>query len=115
MAKKLKKEDGLIDWNDSAECIHNKVRGLLPWPCAYVYYKGKFLKVLKSKVVDSLLERPENVKQGGVLSVSKQQGIVVACGIGEIIIKRLQPEGKREMDAYAFALGHHVKPGECFG
>ncbi len=114
-ASKLKKLDGSINWQDSAESLHNRVRGLLPWPCAYTYYKGKFLKVLKSKVVECPQERRRDLRLGEVLLICKQKGIIIACGRGELIIERVQPEGKREMDAYAFALGHHVATGECFG
>ena len=61
-AGKLKKSDGIIDWQDNAEILHNKVRGLLPWPCAYTYFKGKSLKVLKSKVVDCPQEKSKEIK-----------------------------------------------------
>ncbi len=114
-AHKLKKTDGFIDWQDSAESIHNRVRGLLPWPCAYTFYKGKFLKVLKSRVVDYLQQRHRDIKPGEVILVRKQEGIVVACGTGELMIERVQPEGKKVMDAHAFVLGHHMKPGDAFG
>ncbi len=114
-ANKLKKADGLINWQDSAESLHNRVRGLLPWPCAYTYYKGKFLKVLKSRAVDCLVQGHQNIKPGEVILVCRQEGIVVACGRGELRIEKVQPEGKRAMDAHAFALGHHVKIGDVFG
>ncbi|MCG2711350.1 MAG: methionyl-tRNA formyltransferase [Candidatus Omnitrophica bacterium] len=114
-ANKLKKADGCINWQDSAESLRNKVRGLLPWPCAYTYYKGKFLKVLKSKVIDYPRERPQFVKPAEVISVCAQEGIVIACGRGELKLERVQPEGKRAMDAHAFVLGHHIKTGESLG
>lgn len=44
-APKLKKEDGLIRWDEPAFRIRNKVRGLLPWPGAYTHYEGRILKV----------------------------------------------------------------------
>ena len=114
-ANKLKKADGLIDWQNSAESLHNRVRGLLPWPCAYSYYKGKFLKILRSRVVDCPRERQKSVKPGEVISVCRQEGIVVACGRGALKIERIQPEGKRAMDAHNFVLGHHVKTGDVLG
>ncbi len=113
-AVKLKKADGCIDWKGSAEGVHNKVRGLLPWPCAYTYYKGKFLKVLKSKVEECPQETDKIVHPGEVISICKQNGIVISCGLGALRIKIVQPEGKRAMDAHAFVLGHHVKQGDIF-
>lgn len=114
-ANKLKKEDGSIDWQLDADSLHDKVRGLLPWPCAYTHYKGKFLKVLRSKVVDSFTERNNSVRPGEVVSICKQKGIVVSCGKGELLIEIVQPEGKRKMDAYSFVLGYHVKQGDVLG
>ena len=113
-ASKLKKADGQIDWRNSAESLYNKVRGLLPWPCAYTYYKGKFLKILKSRIMDCRQVRPQNIKAGEVILAGRQEGIVVACGIGELRIEKVQHEGKRAMDAHAFMLGHHLKTGEYF-
>ena len=46
----MTRETGLIDWNKSAQEIHNLVRGTDPWPGAYTYYKGKRLKVWKTAV-----------------------------------------------------------------
>ncbi|MFH1093913.1 MAG: methionyl-tRNA formyltransferase [Candidatus Omnitrophota bacterium] len=114
-ANKLKKTDGSINWQESAGSLYNRIRGLLPWPCAYTYYQGMFLKIPKSKVVDCSQERPQFVKPGEVISACAQKGIVVACGSGELMIERIQPEGKRTMDAQAFVLGHHVKSGDVFG
>lgn len=114
-ADKLKKSDGFINWQDSAESLYDRVRGLLPWPCAYTYYKGKFLKVLKSKITECPQQRNENAQPGEVISICPHQGIVVACGRGELRIEKIQPEGKKAMDAYAFVLGHHVKTGDILG
>ncbi len=49
-AARLTKEEGLIDWSLPASAIHNRVRGLYPWPHAYTYASGKRLIVLKSRV-----------------------------------------------------------------
>ena len=114
-ANKLKKENGRIDWQESAEILHNKVRGLLPWPCAFSYYKGKFLKILKSRVVSCSQVRGENIKPAEVVLVCKHEGFIVACGKGDLRIERLQPEGKRAMSAHDFILGHHVQTGDILG
>jgi len=115
IARKLKKEDGLINWRDPAECIHNKVRGLLPWPCAYTYYKKQFLKIIKTRVVDFDAVLPSKTAAGHVEGIEKNQGIIVKTGQGSILLEKLQIEGKRVMSAYDFVLGHHLKPGERLG
>ncbi|MCX5680015.1 MAG: methionyl-tRNA formyltransferase [Candidatus Omnitrophica bacterium] len=107
-ARKLKKSDGLINWNESAVIIHNKVRGLLPWPGAYTGYKGKVLKVLKTELVDEVF--PERAP-GEVVTASAADGIVVKTGSGAISIRYLQPEGKKEMDSGSFLLGYRISKG----
>jgi len=113
VAKKLKKEDGLIDWNDSAVCIHNNVRGLLPWPCAFTHYKNKSLKILKTKVID--LGAAEGNISGSIIRIEKHTGIIVGTGIQCLLIEDLQLEGKKAMKAYDFVNGHNLKVGDIFG
>jgi len=112
-ARKLNKEDGKINWKNSAGSIYNQVRGLLPWPCAYAHYQGKFIKILKTRTLASLrgtgLEDP-----GQIVGIEKGKGIIVAAGKGELLIEQLQPESKKAMPAYDFAIGHHVKLNDKF-
>ncbi len=110
-APKLKKEDGLIDWNEPAAVIHNKVRGLLPWPGAYTHYSGKILKILKTETLDAGLE---DLETGEVADISKDRGIVVRTSSGDLGIKYLQLEGKKDMDADSFVRGHRVGRGYKF-
>lgn len=51
LAPKLKKENGLIDWDAPAVDIHNQVRGVLPWPGAFTGYRGKILKIFKTDLL----------------------------------------------------------------
>lgn len=105
----IKKEDGLIDWKMSAEAIYNRIRGFQPWPCAYTYLRGKLIKILKAEVIE---EKDEGTIPG-LISVSKE-GVYVQCGKGKLLIKRLQMEGKREMDAEEMVRGRLIKEGEVF-
>jgi len=110
-AAKLKKSDGLINWKEPALTIHNKVRGLLPWPGAYTNYDGKVLKVLKTDLVkETFLEGIP----GEVLAASAAEGIIVKTGSGAISIRCVQPEGKKEMNSGSFLLGHKIKKGYQF-
>ena len=110
-APKLKKDDGLIDWNEPAAVIHNKVRGFIPWPGAYTYYGGKILKILKTEMAAAA---EDDIETGEVTEILKERGVVVNTGSGNIIIKRLQLEGKKEMDADAFVRGHKIARGYKF-
>ncbi len=108
-APKLKKSDGLIDWNSPAWKIANLVRGALPWPSAFTHYNGRLLKVFRAKVTVNLGNQSYNYFPGQVLSVSKE-GISVLTGKDTLLIQELQIEGKRRMKARDFIAGHKILP-----
>ena len=110
-ASKLKKEDGLINWNEPALKIHNKIRGFIPWPGAYTYYDGKILKVLKTEIVTSSEERADD---GEVIDIAEGKGIVVRTGLGNLAIQYLQLEGKKVLDSDSFVRGHKITRGYKF-
>jgi len=112
-APKLKKENGVIDWNKPAADIHNLVRGVLPWPGAFTYYKGKLLKIYKAQVSGSP-DHQIGESPGQVIQVSKE-GIIVATGNGNLIIKELQIEGKRRMTVEEFISGYKISLGDRLG
>ena len=111
-APKLKKKDGLIDWGQDAIDIHNRVRGLIPWPSAYTHYEGKILKVLKTELPD--FDPEEGAKAGEVVEAGKNRGIIVRAGSGCLAIKYLQLEGKKVLDADSFVRGHRISKGYIF-
>ncbi|UCD55233.1 MAG: methionyl-tRNA formyltransferase [Candidatus Omnitrophota bacterium] len=109
-APKLKKEDGLIDWKKDALKIHNMVRGLTPWPCAFTFLNDKMLKIRKTDVSPS----PDKSEPGEILDIQKE-GLIVACGKGLLIIKELQLEGAKMMDIASFVRGHKIEKGMFLG
>lgn len=105
----LKKEDGWIDWRSPALAIHNRVRGLLPWPGAYTRFRGQTLHIWKSQVKDAGAGQP-----GRVRSVGKS--LQVVCGDGSALeLLELQLEGKKRMSSEAFANGQRLQENESFG
>lgn len=111
-APKLKKEDGLINWSEDAIKIHNKVRGIIPWPGAYTHFDGKILKVWETKVSDFVCGG--DIKAGTVLDIVKNKGIIVKTGSGALAITHLQAEGKKILDADSFLRGHRIEKGYRF-
>lgn len=111
-APKLKKEDGLIDWNRDAVQIHNSVRGLLPWPGAFTYYGGRILKILKTEILSH--SAVKNAKAGEVIDIVKDKGIIVHTSSGDLAVQYLQLEAKSAMDADAFVRGHRIIKGYQF-
>ena len=111
-APRLTKEEGLIDWTQSASQIHNRVRGLYPWPHAYTFFKGTRLIVLRS-VVATRNESVAATNPGTITGVTSD-AIHVATADGALAILDVQPEGRRAMRAHDFLLGHRLATGETF-
>ena len=107
-ATRLTKAEGQIDWTLSAEQIHNRVRGLYPWPHAYSYLDGARLIVLRTRVLAG------DGTPGTIVDVTPDS-IVVATGRGRIAIVELQPEGRRPMPTRDFLAGRPIRPGLAFG
>ena len=99
-AHKLKKEDGLIDWETSAVDIIRKIRALKPWPGAFTLLEGKQLKVIEAEIVDA----PEGNIAAGTIFDYKQ--FIVKAAQGAIRIDMLQLEGKKAMSTEEFLRGH---------
>lgn len=99
----IKREMEVLDWQETAAQIHNKIRALNPTPGAYaILPNGKHLKIWKSKIVEG------NGVPGKILKVEKD-GFVVACGAGALKVLQVQPEGKKSMGAKDFLNGGMVK------
>lgn len=95
-----------IDFSKSAFEVHNKVRGLNPWPVATTKICGKNVKVYSTRLC------PKSGKSGEVISTKP---LVVACGEKSVEIFELQPEGKKRMTAEAFLAGHKLEIGDIIG
>lgn len=107
LAPLLKKEDGLIDWGLQAEAIHNRVRGLSPWPGAYSVLDGKMVKIISSAVAAQSGEP-------GLLYVKDRDALEAGTGAGRLRILSIQPEGKKPMAADEFLRGHRGIAGKKF-
>ncbi len=108
-AAKIEKSECLINFALDADTIHNKIRGLSPFPLSYARMPdGKMLKFVASRTAPS--GKAEEI--GKVVSVDKT--IVIACGdgTGRIEITRVLPEGKGRMDAADFLRGRKLNIGD---
>ncbi len=103
-APKIFKEDCQLNWKDSIDNIHNKIRGLSPYPCAWTTYGNddtyKALKIYNGIKTDLVLEG-ENYQ---LILQKNNLYIKLPNAIYEIL--ELQPEGKRRMTAKDFINGH---------
>lgn len=111
-APKLKKTDGLIDWNRPCADIVNQVRGCVPWPGAHTLYKGRNIKIHSASVMQDAPAGNETA--GAIIGVSRN-GIAVAAKPGVVLIHSLQMQGKRLVSAEEFIAGYRAKEGDVFG
>jgi methionyl-tRNA formyltransferase len=113
-APKLTKEEGQVRWDLPAGAIHNRVRGLQPWPLASTRVAGTRVLIHRTARVphaEAALGDGDPLAPGTVVSAGAD-GIVVVCGDAACLrILELQPEGKRVMDARDFLAGHPITRG----
>lgn len=109
-APKLSKQDGKINWENSAEKIKNLIRATLNWPTAYTYYNNKILKITEAENLED-----KNKQNPATITKVDKNGICVATSSGVLKIKKIKPEGKNEMSAWSFVCGHKIKEGDKFG
>ncbi|MCY3544515.1 MAG: methionyl-tRNA formyltransferase [Chloroflexi bacterium] len=115
----LTREDGAIDWTNSADYIARQVRAYHPWPGSFTRWNGRQLKVHQATAIgigafeelgDESFERQE---PGEV--VENPQGIAVVCGDDLLLLLRLQIEGRQATDIDDFVRGYRDFPGSRLG
>jgi methionyl-tRNA formyltransferase len=104
----LKKEDGRIDWSAAALAIHNRVRGLQPWPGASTAFRGQPLHVWKTRLAGATAREAA----GRIVSL---RPLVVACGEGELELIEVQQENRKRVAAADFVNGQRVTSEEVMG
>jgi methionyl-tRNA formyltransferase len=110
----LKKEDGRIDWSWPAAAIHNRVRGLQPWPGAFTTFRGQPAHIWKTKRGPGATRGPGAGGQGPGGCIQTLRPLVVGCGEGELELVEVQVEGRKRMGAADFVNGQRVAVGEVF-
>ncbi len=108
-APRLTKEEGLIDWMQPARRIHDRVRGLYPWPHAYTFLGPERVILLRT------VRREETAGEApGTILTAANGRLEVATGDGVLAIAELQREGRRPMAAREFLAGNPLAPGSRF-
>ncbi|BAK81060.1 methionyl-tRNA formyltransferase [Candidatus Arthromitus sp. SFB-rat-Yit] len=106
-APMLTKEFGHIDFSKSAKDIVNLIRGLNPWPVAYCLYEEKKIKIYEAKNVSFTEDKYKNSDYGQIVKVD-DEGILVKCGRGFILITIIQFESKKVMSIKSFLNGNII-------
>ena len=102
-APPLTKEMALFSFQESAQKLHNLVRGMNPWPVAYFEQDGKKIKVLTSRLA-------EGAAPAGTVLATKP--LTIACKEGALQLLQVVPEGKKPMEGTAWAAGRRLKNGD---
>lgn len=116
-ARRLRKTDGEVDWNRTAQEIKNQVRALEPWPrtsTSWLRSGAEPTRVILTRVGCEIASEGAAAAAGTVAEVGKDQ-FKIATGSGLLVVRELQPAGKRAMPAGEFLRGYQVKVGEKFG
>lgn len=108
-APALKKDDGIINWNQSAQKIHFQIRALQPWPTAMTFLNGKRFKIFKSQILNE-----KSAAQAGEIYLINEKGIHIACQDSSLLLEEVQIEGKKRMKASDCARGLRLEVGQSF-
>jgi methionyl-tRNA formyltransferase len=112
LAPLLTKELGRLDWRQTARQVHDKVRGLQPWPGCSTTLGARRLIVSATRLDD-----PPTVVGGapGEVVVIARDRVWVATSHGLVALTELQFEGKKRMSAKEFMAGHPLRTGMMLG
>ncbi len=108
-APKLFKQDCKIDWSQPTLAIHNRIRGLAPYPAAFTVHDGKVFKIY-----NTFIQQRTSEHSPGTI-VATKTSLEVVTGDGVLAILELQQEGKKRMSIEEFLRGYHFDPASHFG
>jgi methionyl-tRNA formyltransferase len=109
LAPPLKKEDGRIPWEKSAQAVHDHVRGMNPWPGAAALLEGKLVKVHATCMGQA--SRPQ-ARAGEVILADKSRLLVACGGGGSVELQTVQLEGRKAVRGVEWVMGRGVKEGD---
>jgi len=119
LARKIKKQDGQLDWAQPARTIWNRIRGLVPWPGAFTTVhaepQSRLLKIWEAQIVESSeggQVQTGQLSQPGTILQADKNGILVVCSTGAVRLLTVQREGGRRLSAAEFLAGHPLHPGQ---
>ncbi len=109
-APMIKKEDGRIDWNESASAIDRRIRAMTPWPGAFSKWEGQNLKILSARPLPEL----SLGSQPGTVTLQDNE-LLVQTGDGVLALDQVQLAGKKALNAQAFVRGRPQFAGALLG
>lgn len=110
-AAKIDKAECRIDFATDVKVLHDRIRGLSPFPLAYTTLpNGKMLKIVRARY-----EKCSAVEEYGKVLSADKNGIVIAAAGGHLIVEMATPEGKKAQSAQDLVNGRQVSVGDVLG
>ncbi|MCI0523170.1 MAG: methionyl-tRNA formyltransferase [Bacteroidales bacterium] len=106
-APKIFPSDTVINWNDTAVRVHNKIRGLSPWPGAVTTLVSE-KKTVRIKLFESRIAEASGPVPGTIITGEKTK-LIISCRSGAVEILSLQPEGRKRMTSSEFLRGYDLR------
>ncbi|MCP4218451.1 MAG: methionyl-tRNA formyltransferase [bacterium] len=104
LAPPVRKGEGKMDWNQSAQRLYDQFRAFTPWPGVYCDSGDKRFKLTKMRVCDL-----SHDKQPGYVLEMNQDSLKICCGEGSVLeILEMQPQGKKPMSPFAYCRGNEL-------
>jgi len=108
----LKKEDGRVNWSQPAVAVHNRIRGLQPWPGAFTTFRGHTLHIWRSQVTGQGAGSSAAGPSGRIVTL---RPLAVAAADSVLELLEVQLEGRKRIAAADFVNGHRVNENELLG
>ncbi len=108
----LSRKDGEIDWGQPADRLARQVRAYHPWPGTFAHWRGRLLKIIEASAEGT--EAGTATPQGRVIAL-EDGGFAIGTGRGLLVVRKVQLEGRRPLDAQEFVRGNHDFVGSTVG
>ena len=110
MTKKIRKDDGELDFTAPAASVHNRARAMTPWPGAQAACAGTTVRIERTRLAP---EAVSGAAPGTILGPGPEGGLAVACGEGVVEVLRVRPAGKNDMNALDWWRGFRSGTGSA--
>ncbi len=109
MTRLIRKEDGAVDWTTAAARIARMERAYTPWPGLFAWHRGRRVRLYGLESAESGDDAPA----GAIVALDGER-LRVRTSEGDLLIARVQPEGKAAMTAAAYVQGRPETIGSAF-
>ena len=107
-AKKISKQEALIDWSMEARQIHARIRAFNPWPVCHTHHRQTRIRIWQT----SLVHNAGDQQPAGTVTGVDEAGITVACGVGYLRLEIMQRDGSKALPARQFCNGYTLPVGD---